>query len=206
MSAFDLVDAEETLQALDELWTGVQQMIATRPLAEWTQDSELLAHTQARLVANGEWVSGPSSIMSVLGIARAEVLDCRVLRWVFDPLARHGLGASMLRRLSAAVGVEFGDPNSVTVEAEVSRQNSRADLGIAGPDGEVVVEAKIDAVEQPDQAARLESDWPDAAALVFLTPGCARLPTTATTAGTSRWQHLSWAVRGIVTRGDAFDG
>ena len=146
---------------------------------------------QARIVASGRWTHGPSTLMAVLGLQRAEVANCKVIRWLLDPLAPHGLGTEMLHELSSALHVELDHPAMATVLVEVARPGgSRADVVILGQGWTLVIEAKVDAPEGPDQAASLERDWPTATSLVFLTRGGTYRPRTAEAPG--RWTPISW--------------
>jgi hypothetical protein len=152
-----------------------------------------MAVARDRVVATGGWTAGPSTLMGVLDLARAEVQHCRVVRWLLDPLARHGIGAPLLAELCRHLDATLPEPTLARTTAEVSRATSRADLVIEGLAGGrvIVVEAKIDAAEGDLQAHRLEADWPEAEHLVFLTVPGTRIPATAT--DIPRWQALSWA-------------
>lgn len=90
--------------------------------------------------------------------------------------------------------VPIDDPATVRVEAEVANVvgDTRADIVLFGtrPGRCIVIEAKVDAAEQPQQGGRLEEHWPSADAYVFLTPDGARLPLTRR-AG-AHWRPLSW--------------
>lgn len=159
--------------------------------AHWAVALEGMLDVRRCLAREGRWSAGPASLMEVLEIERNEVANCKVLRWLLDPIARHGLGAGLIRALAEHIGFEIADTTTCTVETEVSREATRADLVISGIDGEVVViEAKIDAGEQPTQAARLERHWPEAGAFVFLTNEGVRLPRTRTES--HRWSAVSW--------------
>jgi hypothetical protein len=158
----------------------------------WPDQLAAMADARQFLVARGAWTAGPSTLMRVLELSRAEVQNCRVLRWLLDPLARHGLGAKLITAFGAHVGVEFADPALVGVTVEVSREESRSDIVIEDYTGGrvIVIEAKIDAAEGVEQGRRLETDWPEANPLEFLTVDGARLPYTA--AEPARWQAISW--------------
>ena len=190
------------LRALEEAWSSMARKQSETSLAEWTQHLAGMTSAHHTLVGQGLWTSGPSSIMSVLGLSHAEVVNCRAARWAFDPLARHGLGAAALAELGRHLDVSFGDPAACVVEVEVPRPNSRADIVISGGGDTVVFEAKIDAPEGDHQAARLEEDWPEAACLVFLTPrrrrsGSSRAPRTAQ--DPDRWVWLTWGwIAGVI--------
>lgn len=151
-----------------------------------------MRNAQLRIASTGGWTQGPSTLMDVLGVTRNEVMNCRVVRWLLDPLGRHGIGTDLLGEVARALAVEVDDLEQARVEAEVSRLQSRADIVVTGPGGAWtwVLEAKVDAAEGDEQGRRLEEDWPEADPLVFLTIRGERLPWTATEP--DRWQTLSW--------------
>lgn len=149
-----------------------------------------MAAAQERIVARGEWTHGPSTLMSVLGLDRAEVMNCRVVRWLLDPLSPHGLGTAMLGAFAQVLGVEFDQPAKASVRVEVVQPESRADVVLTGSGWTVVIEAKVDAPEGEDQGAALERDWPTARPLVFLTRSGARPPGTAD--NPHRWVPIRW--------------
>lgn len=150
------------------------------------------AQAQARI--SGAWTHGPSTLMAVLGLQRAEVANCKVIRWLLDPLAPHGLGTGMLRAFASAVSSDLLDPARARVRVEVTRGKTRADVVIEGLPGTIVIEAKIDAPEGDGrgegQGAALERNWAEANRLVFLTRSGSRPPRTA--ANPARWVPMKW--------------
>jgi hypothetical protein len=183
------------LTTMRHVWTSVRSAAglpaAIPSPAEWGNAMDSMERSQAAIVSSGGWTAGPSNLLEVLGMERAEVANCQVVRWLWDPAARHGLGAELLARLAAHLELRLSDPTSVRVRAEVTKPDSRADLVLYGlDDGELIVEAKVDAAEQPQQGLRLEEDWPNAAGFVFLTIRGDRLPWTAK--NTARWSRLDW--------------
>ena len=96
----------------------------------------------------------------------------------------------MIKALAAVLGLEEPEPWRAVVETEVVRPRSRADLVVRGSSWTIVVEAKVDAGEGEIQASRLETDWPEADRLVFLTVAGRRKPRTAT--DPDRWTALGW--------------
>ena len=158
-----------------------------------------MERVRSAIVASGNWSYGPSTLMSVLGLSRREVANCRVVRWLFDPLARHGIGASMIAALAQVIRCGLAEPARARAEAEVIRSRSRADVVVTGAAAEwtVVIEAKVAAGEGPGQGYRLEQDWTEgddsstATYFVFLTPDGRRQPRTAR--ATERWTPLSWS-------------
>ena len=176
-------------------WDRVGAAIATRSaetVASWPSVMAEMVGARNRLVDSGLWTAGPSTLMGVLDLSRAEVQNCRVLRWLLDPLARHGIGAALIERLCHCLGVAVSEPALARATVEMSRDVSRADVVLEGLTlgGVVVIEAKIDAPEGDRQAHRLETDWPEAKRLVFLTVPGGRTPITATEP--ERWRPMAW--------------
>jgi len=144
-----------------------------------------IAHKQEQLVVQGQWVSGPSTLLSIIGQSRRETYHCRVIAWLMDPTGRHGLGVSFLAGfLESCVLDAMFEPTDLrraTVVCEVVRAHSRADIVIWMPQATVVIEAKTDAIEGRHQCDRLYEDFaeePDPH-FVFLSPR-GRPPVTAT--------------------------
>lgn len=161
-----------------------------------------LEAVQAALVERGLWTSGPSTLYAVLGLTRREVEACRVLGWILDPLAPHGLGTAVLGQLldwleehAEVESVSRSALADVQVVIEEARRRSRADLVLYGQGWEIVIEAKLAAGEQPDQGHRLAADWPDAH-YVFLTPRGLEMVTGRDTVWTPmRWDTINGFVR-----------
>lgn len=149
-----------------------------------------MSSTYRSLVRRGDWFSGPSDFMSVLGLSRAEVVNCRMVRWLLDPLGHHRLGADMIRSLAEKVGCPVDAPERAAVSVEIAVDDTRADVIVEVGSRLIVIEAKIDAREEPDQAARIERLWPNADALVLLTVDGRRSPNS--TSNRDRWKPLSW--------------
>lgn len=186
MSAID----SAALRAMAEEWTRVQHRQIEELRLTWVPAMQGMSASKRALSRSGQWVSGPSSIMSVLGLSRAEVVNCRMVRWLFDPLARHGLGVDMIRSLADHLDFTVDAPELAVVSVEVADGDTRADVILSIGPRIIVIEAKIDAGEQPNQAARIEAHWPDADPLIFLTPGQRRIPLTAE--DPARWNWMSW--------------
>jgi hypothetical protein len=136
---FDLQSDARLLRELASIWAGQGQVDSVPLLGA---DVRHLAAVERRLRQAGRWVSGPSSLFEVLQATFDEVRNCRVVRWLLDPLAPHGLGAETLRRflgdLSASEGMAqqvFDSPEDAVLVVEESRADTRADLVIYGPAG-----------------------------------------------------------------------
>src|SRR5687768_2989865 len=57
-----------------------------------------------RLRSSGSWVTGPTSLLGVIGVRRLEEQHSRVLAWLLDPSGRHGLGIRVLETLFQRCG------------------------------------------------------------------------------------------------------
>jgi hypothetical protein len=114
-----------------------------------------------------------------------------------------GLGTRFLRRFLAHIDPAFGSISedrleSVSVQCEVARLESRTDVVVFGDDFTVAVEVKVDASEGPNQCLRIFRDFRDepGARFAFLTPG-GRQPSTATDEAEGAFVPLSyqWVAR-----------
>lgn len=150
---------------------------------------------EAQLVDEGRWSAGPATLFAALGLVNREVANCRVLGWILDPLAPHGLGTEVLRSLLGLLSARtaesrlqtIGDLARATVVTEEARGSTRADLVVYGAGWSVVIEAKLGAGEQSQQGERLAAEWPDSE-YIFLT----RSGQPMRTAGDAEWITLSW--------------
>ena len=156
---------------------------------------QTMARVETELISQGRWAAGPATLFAALGLQHQEIANCRVLAWLLDPLAPHGLGATTLRSLLQhlnSVSQEplfpsFGGLERTTVVLEEARGRTRADVILYGPSWAIVIEAKMGAAEQPEQGQRLAANWPDAI-YVFLT----KRGRAMSTAGASVWLPLTW--------------
>lgn len=107
--------------------------------ANWPDVLAEMAAARDRVIAGDTWIAGPSTLMGVLDLVRGEVQNCRVLRWLLDPLARHGIGALLLADLANHLRASLPDPALARATVEVSRATSRADTVIEGRSGGRVI-------------------------------------------------------------------
>ena len=164
---------------------------------------EALRGLEERLVADGQWAAGPATMFAALGLTGQELANCRVLGWLLDPLAPHGLGNRILQRFLAHLNALAGEGRlptesttaRTTIALEDARAGARADVVLYGVGWTVVIEAKLGAGEQPQQGVRLAHEWPDAT-YVFLT----RRGRPMDTAGDHDWIATTWtAIRQLVS-------
>lgn len=154
-------------------------------MADWRAKLDAMAAQQASIVQAGHWTSEPADLLSIIGRDRWETFHCRILAWLMNPSAPHGLGPrflhAFLKSLQPVVDVP---PLSVLSlarpQVEVVRPKSRADLVIRVEGLTLVVEAKVDALEHERQCDSLYGDWKASPCVVFvfLTPE-GRKPDTA---------------------------
>jgi hypothetical protein len=178
-----------------------------RGYGEEHQQVLALEGLERRLMGEGRWSAGPATMFAALKLTGNEVLHCRMLAWLLDPLAPHGLGVKIVGDLLdhiAASGSEVVLPAERQIErtrlvTEEARGATRADLILYGTGWTVVIEAKLTAGEQPTQGERLATGWPDAI-LVYLTPGGRAMKT----AGAAEWIPLRWAAIWTMVR-DAYE-
>lgn len=166
---------------------------ARRDVVRWLADLQRLEAAERSSRAAGRWVRGPADLMAVLRLHRDEVRNCRVLGWLLDPAAAHGLGVRMLRAVldQVAPGVAASDDTlaDVVVVLEDGREDTRADIVARGDGWSLVIEAKIDAAEGDRQGERLERLWGDGnPSFCFLTRDG-----RAMTTGSPRWLPLRWS-------------
>jgi hypothetical protein len=210
----DLGTWQTRLDALRVDWLGVDAR--RQPGRSAPIDTERFAAVQGEaeaLIAASRWTSGPSDLLSVLGRQRDELVHSRMIGWLLVPTNRHGLGRGFLRGLLDHVwpgeGLLVSGPilvdleESRTAEDDSGRSRSaRADIVLRGDSLCLVIENKLDAVEQLDQCERLYWAWADQpieTRWLFLTP-TGRPPVTATSAeAKAAWRAVGFgALRDIL--------
>lgn len=142
------------------------------------------------------WTRGATDLFSIARMGRKETVHCRVLAWLMDPIAPHGMGPNFLRGILKATLERLplvDQLDQVRPRCEVVRADSRADIVLFHPDFTVVFEAKIDADEGSSQCARIYQDFADDPdpRFVFLTVD-RRPPQTAPEGVTNLFRPLSF--------------
>lgn len=194
---FDVSNETARLRQLRRLCDTID--VGPDAAVEGLEDDRLtlqkLVQLESHLVSEGRWAAGPATLFAVLGLQHQELANCRVLAWLLDPLAPHGLGATALRSLLRHLDHVAEEPPFSNVDGlertaivlEEARGRTRADVVLYGPSWTIVIEAKMGATEQPEQGRRLADAWPDAI-YVFLTKRGKPMVTT----GGSTWIPLTW--------------
>ena len=103
------------------------------------------------------------NIWEGMGLSRDEVKNCSFLRYLLDPMANHGQRDLFLKcflKLPQINGTEFFKEtplNEIHVNTEeYVDSDSRIDISIRSKRHIILIEAKIDATEQPKQLERYE--------------------------------------------------
>jgi hypothetical protein len=130
------------------------------------------------LIRAGRWQSGPRSLLGVLGLRSSEVDHSKVLAWLLDPTARHGLGSALLERLLVRLGMPATHARHrirVAVEEEC-QPGDRPDVGyvdivVRGDGWTVVIENKVWSGQHGRQLDTYHASYTDGATtFAFLTP------------------------------------
>lgn len=163
-------------------------------VAQWRPRLEAMREEAAALRTSGRWVRGPDDLLSAVGRQRDELTHSAALAWLLDPIGGHGLGSAMLERLLQHLDVSRVDSTDLafaTVRREVVHPEGRADIVVDMPGLRVVIENKIDAMEQPNQCWRMIQAFDtDVCEFIFLTlrggtPGSAG-------PSVDRWHELTY--------------
>ena len=140
---------------LDE-WDSISRG-RTVDLDGWQRAVETMVSEERALRSEGRWVHGRDDFFGVLGMTRAEIRHSRIIAWLLDPCARHGLGVRVLHGLIHRV---FGSTDAnrlaehlfaarTTCEAPVD--GGRLDIVVEAPGLYLVIENKVDAPEGDQQ-------------------------------------------------------
>jgi hypothetical protein len=88
-------------------------------------------------------------MFGVLRLSRSEIHHSAMMGWLLDPSSRHGLAVSVLAGFLDELGINSGeDPIRVdSVELEVVRGDTRADIVVWTSHVTLVIENKVDADE-----------------------------------------------------------
>lgn len=180
-----VLEVDDAFDSMCREWS----IIASRAMSEgvngWEEQLSLMQQEQAALKESGEWFAGRTDMLSVLGRGRREVDHCAILAWLLDPEMPHGLGVRFLQHFLAACApgadIARSDLRAASARCEECRDRSRADLVLRLPRHMLVMEAKIDHIERPNQCDDIYLDYRNeqGAIFVFLTPN-GRVPETAT--------------------------
>jgi hypothetical protein len=146
---------EETFDAMQAEWRAVCDH-ARADVGFWEQRFVGLAREEAQLRDSGRWIHGRADYLGVMGKHRDELMHSRMIAWLLDPCARHGLGPRVLAGLLTDVfpdSCELRGLERARTRCEVPLEEGRLDIVVESPGLYLVVENKVDAEEGDGQCA-----------------------------------------------------
>ena len=165
----------------------------------WASEIARMRDEQLRLRQEGQWRSGGRTLLRALWFHHDEVVLCRGLAWLLTPDGWHGLGSAVLVGLLDALGLASEGAAGAVVVTEERRDDTRADVIVRFDGTTLLIEAKVWAPEQEQQADRLAEHWSDeSATLVFLTRD-GRSPATGVVSR-ELWKPISWGAVAALIR------
>jgi hypothetical protein len=114
-------------------------------------------------------------MLEIIGQTRLEASHERLIAWLLDPLANHGLGSAVLANLLSRLRDDRmpspGQLSRAHVRTQVVGASGRPDIVVTMSGSRLVIELKIDAKEGIEQTRRQADDYAGIAnvAFVFLT-------------------------------------
>lgn len=174
--------SEDVFAVLEDEWS---KYAGNRPAdtGAWQRAISVMLPKYLSIRRAGRWQRGPSDFFGVLGISRSELAHCSMIAWLLDPEGRHGLGRTFLDLLIERFlpNLDHRAMKVRSVNTEVQRFETRADIVVWGDTATLVFEAKVDAAEGWNQCDRLFDRFSEepGARFIFLTPS-GRAPVTAT--------------------------
>jgi hypothetical protein len=186
-------DGEQFRRVRDE-WIELLDARRRAVTERWCAGVDQLRSEYDALVSAGGWTRGPADFFSIVGLSRSEVHHSAMIAWLLDPATRHGLGDRFFQGiLQACLPDERGDVVVRSVECEVSRGDTRADIIVWGDHLTLVIENKVDAPEGFRQCDRLYARFGDEvdARFVLLSPS-GRIPRTATGEAAEAFSAISY--------------
>ena len=176
--------------------TELDAVARNQAVSSWIAAFDDLRAEQDALRQSGRWVSGPADLLGVIGQSRRETYHSAILAWLLDPNMRHGLGTGFLERLIRRCFPDslFNSLADAWTQCEVTRAGARADIVVWSTELTLVIENKVDAVEQPGQCDSYFDLFVEepGARFLFLTPSGVR-PCTASGEAAAAFQSVSYA-------------
>ncbi len=86
---------EHILQILQADW----QQLLYEQLETWQYRFDNMVNEEQELRRQGQWISGPADLLSILSRSRRELDHCTILAWLMNPCAPHGLSCYFLTQL-----------------------------------------------------------------------------------------------------------
>jgi hypothetical protein len=183
---------QEEFSAMSSTWTGNIVEAERSMIAGWAQGIVQMDSEEDSWRAAGQWLIGPVDWLAVLGRTRHEMTHSRLLGWLCDPVAQHGLGIVFLHEFLTLARCPSPAHPAAAIDLEVTGRSlkTRADIVITLPDRTVVIENKVDAPESPLQCDLLAGDHPWPAHLVLLQ--VKEGPPDSAPGSGERWRTTTW--------------
>jgi hypothetical protein len=154
MSRADIANWQARYEDLARAWAVIQDVHA-HDLAGWEDRIDAMSSQEATLRDAGQWTHGRDDLLGVIWQHRDELTHSRMIGWLLDPCARHGLGSRVLRLLLRETfpGDWVNDTplNQARVQLEVPVAEGRMDIVVSAPGLYLVIENKVDAPEGEKQ-------------------------------------------------------
>jgi PD-(D/E)XK nuclease superfamily len=164
-------------------------------VAEWERDFAATFADEMELRRSGKWVRGRDDFLGVLGLQRYELSHSKIITWLLDPSAPHGLGTRVLSGvLRRAFGDEIHDAVSTTLnDANPEFEIDNIDILVKAPGLTLIIENKVDACEGEAQCDRYYERFrrEPGACFLFLTPK-GRSPRSATGSAQEAFKALGY--------------
>lgn len=163
---------EAKFAALQSEWLTVCHHVR-EDIAQWEFRFGELEEEEIKLRDEGRWTHGRDDYLGVLGRHRDELAHSRMIKWLLDPCARHGLGT---RFLAGVIQTAFGSSCDVSgleravTRCEVPLVDGRLDIVVEAPGLYLVIENKVDAAEAENQCAYYAEHLPPDAWCILLSP------------------------------------
>jgi hypothetical protein len=124
---------------------------STSSMSDWEQQFASVAAEEENLRTEGLWAHGRDDLLGVLGRQRDELTHSRMIAWLLDPCAHHGLGTRVLAGI-LAMSFHSDPPASAALalakpRCEVTLIDGRLDIVVEAPGLYLVIENKVDAPE-----------------------------------------------------------
>lgn len=119
-----------------------------------------LISTVQQMQENGLWRKTYFNLFTTLGYQRLEDVHSNILAWLLNPEESHGLGDAFLRDFVRQVfDKELPKYFSVNVKRESQDGDDRPDIVVEGNNWWLIIENKIDSIEQENQTKRYADRW-----------------------------------------------
>lgn len=187
---------EAKFAAMLEEWSLLRRDASRGEVERWERKFDELREEEWRLRDEGKWLHGRSDFLGVLRRQRDELAHPRMIAWLLDPCAYHGLGTRVLRGVVEKVfGPESGSRfERARTMCEVPLVDGRLDIVVEGAGFYLVIENKVDALEAEEQCAYYSRHLPTEARCILLSPD-GRTAGGATTFKSLRYTELASILR-----------